>query len=276
MEAVAELGSILGIWAHPDDETYLSGGLMAAAVDQGQRVGCVTATPGGRGTDDPDRWPPERLAQLRRRELVAALEVLGVDEHTWLGYADGHCADTPTEPAVTQLAAIIEDFAPDTILTFGDDGVTGHPDHIAVGRWARRARAAVAPDARVLCAAKEAGWVARFADLHEQLEVFWPGHPVVTPIGRIALHLELPDALLDRKVGALRRQASQTVPLIGAFGLERWREWIRTETFAHLDNDSDGAPARPPGPAHAGHNHATSTPRHGDRARGTRPHRSRR
>ncbi|MDP9021955.1 MAG: PIG-L family deacetylase [Actinomycetota bacterium] len=247
MEAVRELGSILGIWAHPDDETYLSGGLMAAAVDHGQPVGCVTATQGGRGTDDPDGWPPERLAQLRRRELLAALELLGVDEHAWLGYADGHCADAPTEPAVTQLAAIIEDFAPDTIVTFGDDGLTGHPDHIAVGRWARRARAAVAPHTRVHCVCKEAGWVERFAELHDQVELFWPGHPIVTPTERIALHLELPDALLDRKVAALRRQASQTVPLIEAFGLDRWREWIRTETFAHLSNDRNDTPTRPPG-----------------------------
>lgn len=235
MQAVRELGSILGIWAHPDDETYLSGGLMAAAVNHRQQVACVTATHGGRGTDDPDTWPPQRLARLRRRELSNALELLGVDEHTWLGYADGHCADAPDEPAITQLTAIIDDFAPDTIVTFGDDGVTGHPDHIAVGRWARRARADAAPDARILCAAKEAGWVQRFADLHEQVEVFRPGHPIVAPTERIALHLELPDALLDRKVAALRAQPSQTVPLIDAFGLDRWREWIRAETFTHLE-----------------------------------------
>lgn len=263
MEAVQELGSILGIWAHPDDETYLSGGLMAVAADHGQPVGCVTATQGARGTDAPDRWPPERLGRLRRRELSAALELLGVDEHTWLGHADGHCADAPIEPAVRQLAAIIAVFAPDTIVTFGDDGVTGHPDHIAVGRWARRARAAVAPDARILCACKETGWVERFADLHEQVEVFWPGHPIVTPPEKIALHLELPEALLDRKAAALRQQASQTAPLIEAFGPGRWREWVRTETFAHPDNDPEDTPRGAERRPHASHKRATRTPRHG-------------
>ena len=39
----AELGTILGIWAHPDDEAYLSGGLMAIAREHGSRVVCVTA-----------------------------------------------------------------------------------------------------------------------------------------------------------------------------------------------------------------------------------------
>ncbi len=155
-----------------------------------------------------------------------------MDEHTWLGYIDGQCADAPAEPAVTQLAAIIADFGPDTIVTFGDDGVTGHPDHIAVGRWARRACAAFAPEARILCAVKEASWVAEFAHLHQQADVFHPGHPVVTPIEEVALYLEVSDELLDRKVAALRTQASQTEPLIETFGPDRWREWIRTETFA--------------------------------------------
>ena len=45
---VSALGTVLGIWAHPDDEVYLSGGLMAMARDRGQRVVCVTATLGGR------------------------------------------------------------------------------------------------------------------------------------------------------------------------------------------------------------------------------------
>jgi LmbE family N-acetylglucosaminyl deacetylase len=42
-------GTILSIWAHPDDETYLAGGVMAAASANGQRVVCVTATDRGGG-----------------------------------------------------------------------------------------------------------------------------------------------------------------------------------------------------------------------------------
>src|SRR5688572_31517072 len=89
---VAGLGTILGIWAHPDDEAYLSGGLMALARDNGQRVACVTATRGERGTPDPVAWPPDRLATERTRELAWSLEILGVHEHHWLGYRDGECA----------------------------------------------------------------------------------------------------------------------------------------------------------------------------------------
>src|SRR4029079_5500641 len=86
---VAELGTILGIWAHPDDEAYLSAGLMALACDNGQRVVCVTATRGESGTPDPVAWPPDRLAAERTREMARCLDVLGVREHHWLPYRDG-------------------------------------------------------------------------------------------------------------------------------------------------------------------------------------------
>lgn len=59
----AELGTILAIWAHPDDETYLASGIMAAAVAAGNRVVCVSATAGEHDTDDPEAWPPDRPAR---------------------------------------------------------------------------------------------------------------------------------------------------------------------------------------------------------------------
>ena len=63
--AVRALGTIVGVWAHPDDEAYLSAGLMAAAVDAGNHVLCITATRGELGTSDPSAWPPDRLAPVR-------------------------------------------------------------------------------------------------------------------------------------------------------------------------------------------------------------------
>ena len=75
----ARLGTVLGIWAHPDDEAFLSAGLMAAARDEGNRVVCVTATLGERGTDDPASWPPGRLGAvpLGRRRDVDMGQLLG-------------------------------------------------------------------------------------------------------------------------------------------------------------------------------------------------------
>src|SRR5262245_43604729 len=90
--ATAELGTILSLWAHPDDETYLSAGVMAAAADRDQRVVCVSATAGEHGTPHPDVWPPDRLGRIRRWEAAAAMAVLGVTEHRILGLPDGGLA----------------------------------------------------------------------------------------------------------------------------------------------------------------------------------------
>lgn len=258
MQAVRELGAILGIWAHPDDETYLSGGVMAAAAAAGQRVACVTATTGERGTDDPSRWPPQRLAGVRRGELAEALGILGVDDHIWLGYPDGDCAGVPADEAVGRLARIIDRFGPGTILTFGPEGITGHPDHVTVGAWARQGAATTTRDIRVLGAAKDPAWVEAFSDLNGRFDLFRRGYPKPVPRQQLAVHLRPSGGLVDRKALALRAQATQTAPLIEAFGADRWRDWIRLEAFRELqaslmDSPSGHIPAtRPPQPRDKG------------------------
>src|SRR3712207_1442910 len=124
---VADLGTILSVWAHPDDEAYLCGGLMAAAVDAGSRVVCVTATRGELGVTDPERWPPDRLAEIREAELAACLAILGVTEHRWLGFPDGGCAAVDPTIGAEAVAALLREVRPDTVVTFSADGQTGHP-----------------------------------------------------------------------------------------------------------------------------------------------------
>ena len=65
-------GTLLGVWAHPDDEAYLSSALMAAARDAGHRVVVVTATRGEQGTDDPGTWPPSSSSATARVPSTAA------------------------------------------------------------------------------------------------------------------------------------------------------------------------------------------------------------
>ena len=144
-------GTILGVWAHPDDETYLCGGLMARAARAGDRVVCITATRGELGSPDEARWPSgPTLAAVRTAEMDAALAVLGVTEHHWLDYPDGGCASVDQDEAVRRVAAVMEAVRPDTVLTFGPDGMTGHDDHKAACRWATAAFEAVAPPGTVL------------------------------------------------------------------------------------------------------------------------------
>jgi LmbE family N-acetylglucosaminyl deacetylase len=229
---VAGLGTVLGIWAHPDDEAYLSGGLMAMARDHGSRVVCVTATRGELGTPDPETWPPQRLAAERTAELACCLALLGVSEHRWLGYRDGECAAVETAVAVDRLSEVIDDVGPDTVLTFGPDGITGHPDHQAVSAWATAAFARSAPPrARLLHSTVPARHASRWKDLDDSLGVYLPGYPVATPAERLAVDLVLPPDVAARKVAALAAQTTQTAGLLAAMGVDRYTAWVGDESF---------------------------------------------
>ena len=237
---VAALGTVLGVWAHPDDELYLSGGVLAAAVAAGRRVVVVTATRGEHGTDDPARWSPARLAAERSREITASLTALDPArcrvEHRFLGDASGRChldgalvAD-PGEEAISELAAIVAEVAPDTVLTFGPDGITGHRDHRAVSAWTDRALQRVPATPRLMHAVVTEAWVRRFGEFVEPMDdagdAFAP-----CPDAELAVDLELDGELLDRKVAALRAQATQTAGLEAAVGADRYRASIAGEYF---------------------------------------------
>lgn len=136
IQDIKQLGTVMGVWAHPDDETFSMAGIMAMAAQNGQKVVCITATRGEAGVQDESRWPSDRLADIRTSELKAALNVLGVTEHIFLDYADGGCADVDSNQAVQQITKLIDIYQPDTIFTFGPDGLTGHIDHSTVSAWA--------------------------------------------------------------------------------------------------------------------------------------------
>jgi LmbE family N-acetylglucosaminyl deacetylase len=225
------LGTILGVWAHPDDESYLCAGLMARAARAGDRVVCVTATRGELGSPDEEKWPPGApLAAVRTTEMEAALAVLGITEHHWLDYPDGGCADVDDREAAARIAAVVDDVRPDTVVTFGPDGFTGHPDHRTVSRWTDLALARAATRPRLLHAVAREKPVDR--ELDEDFGVFELGRPRVCADDELDLLLELDGALLDRKVAALLQQVSQTGGLVGAVGLARFRAWVASESFA--------------------------------------------
>lgn len=226
-----ELGTVLGVWAHPDDEAFLSGGLMAAASDNGQRVAMVTATLGESGTSDPATWPPDRLRKVRSWELRASIAVLGVSDHRLLGYEDGTLGDVDDAEGTALVGEAIEEFSPDTILTFGPEGMTGHTDHKTVSAWTTRAWEAADRPGRLLYATMPVGYGERMAELDRQFEVFFAGDPPETPEDEMAIDFGLPPDLLDRKVVALRAQASQTAPLIEGLGVDSFSTWMSTEHF---------------------------------------------
>lgn len=230
-DQIADLGRVLGVWAHPDDEAYLSAGVMALVAEAGGHITCVTATRGERGTPDPQNCTPERLATLRERELAESLAILGVADHRWLEHADGECHTVPEAEGAAQVASIIAEVRPDTVITFGPDGMTGHADHIAVGRWATAASRAAVHRPRVLHAAVDDALFAEMGHELDQFEIYGPEGPPRATLAGAALRLGLPEQTLDQKFAALSAQASQTDSLIADMGPDRYRRWLSIEAF---------------------------------------------
>jgi LmbE family N-acetylglucosaminyl deacetylase len=234
-DPTAELGTVLGVWAHPDDEAYLSAGLMALARRHGRRVVVVTATAGERGTDDPVRWPPARLARRRRKEMAASLAAIGVDEHRWLAYGDGACAEADAGEAIATIGGIIEAVQPQTIVTFGPDGMTGHPDHCAVSAWTTAAwtsRRRLFPASRLWYATLLPSFHQEWGGLNDSIGIF-PAEatPPETPEEEAAAIVRCDGWLARRKAGALRAHASQVRPLVEAVGEDVFDRWWAVEAF---------------------------------------------
>jgi LmbE family N-acetylglucosaminyl deacetylase len=229
-----DLGTVLGIWAHPDDEAYLSGGLMAEAVAAGNRVVCVTATRGEEGFPDDDPRSVDERAAVREAEMVACLEILGVSEHHWLDYRDGGCDEVENDEAASRLAALIDDVRPDTVLTFGPDGMTGHVDHRAVSRWTTRALDRINhAEPALLYATNTAEWATEFMALVDPGEVMMVEDmdlPIVEP-HELAVWLKLEHEFLTRKVEALHCQASQVDGLAAQVGDHAFRRLNGEEFF---------------------------------------------
>jgi LmbE family N-acetylglucosaminyl deacetylase len=226
------LGTILSIWAHPDDETYLAGGIMAAARANGQRVVCVAATAGERGTPDPDAWPPARLGRVRRWEAAAAMAVLGVDEHHVHDLPDGALADHE-ETGRAWVAGLLDDVRPDTILTFGPDGMTYHDDHVAVHRWVTRGWHERGCPGRLLYATVTTDHLDRFGELYEEWDMYMSDErPTGVARAELALGVCLDGIELDRKHAALRALATQTGDLVARLGEDLYRAQIAEEAFA--------------------------------------------
>ena len=229
-QKVLSLGTILGIWAHPDDETFNSGGLMAQAALNGQTVTVVTATRGEKGVQDAKRWPPDRLGEIRTAELGKALNILGVKQHHWLQYKDGGCRNVDPEEATSQLKELIKKYKPDTILTFGADGLTGHPDHQTVSAWVDRA--ASGTDVRVLQVAQLRSHYEQVREADEKFKIFFNlDAPKLYEEIDCALVLELSPELAEIKHQALSAMPSQYEKMFTGLGKENILRMLRVEAF---------------------------------------------
>jgi LmbE family N-acetylglucosaminyl deacetylase len=218
--------TLLGVWAHPDDESYLSAVLMSRVLKVGGRVVLATATRGEGGGDG----DPAELAVRREHELRTAMSNLCVRDVRFLGYADGQCSSADPVEAVDSIIALIEDVRPDVIVTFAPDGITGHPDHVAVSGWTTAAATTVG-HGRLLYATMTDEFVRVNDALHSTLGVWMEGEPRSVAAADLALHVVPTSRERELKRRALRSHASQIGPLIDVIGDDAFDDWWVDEFF---------------------------------------------
>ncbi len=146
--SVSEPLRLMCVHAHPDDESSKGAPVMAKYLAEGIEVMVVTCTGGERGDilnprlkDDPEVL--RDITEVRRREMAAAIEVLGV-QHRWLGFVDsglpegdplpplpdGCFALEPLNVATEPLVRLVREFRPHVMTTYDENGGYPHPDHI--------------------------------------------------------------------------------------------------------------------------------------------------
>jgi N-acetyl-1-D-myo-inositol-2-amino-2-deoxy-alpha-D-glucopyranoside deacetylase len=132
-----EAPTLFAIFAHPDDETFRPGGTLALLARWGAKVHVLTLTHGEAGSwGEPALCTLDELPGVREHELRCACAALGIEPPHLLSYPDGGLTDADPERVCADILAVARQVHPQALLSFGPDGLSGHPDHIMVGQWA--------------------------------------------------------------------------------------------------------------------------------------------
>ena len=139
---------IVGVFAHPDDEGFGSGGTLAMMASHGHSITIICATNGDVGEiSDPNLATPETLADVRKSELRRAMSVTGIHDVRFLDYRDSGMEgsqdnnhpnaliNTESAIVINQIATILADINTDIILTHDPSGGYGHPDHKTISSY---------------------------------------------------------------------------------------------------------------------------------------------
>src|SRR5688572_4463571 len=129
---------LLAIFAHPDDESLGAGSTLAKYAAEGVETYLICATKGERGWTGDEKTNPglTQLGAMREKELLCAAEILGIRHVYFLDYLDGDLDQAPQQEAIHKIVAILREVRPHVVLSFGPDGIYGHPDHIAISQFA--------------------------------------------------------------------------------------------------------------------------------------------
>jgi LmbE family N-acetylglucosaminyl deacetylase len=124
------------VFAHPDDETFCVGGIVAKYAAAGVKIDLFCATDGdaGKAAGIPVS-SREELAAIRRKETRAAADLLGIDTIEFGGYRDGEVERADQTKLIGDIVAFLRRANPSVVIGFGPEGApTGHRDHKAMSR----------------------------------------------------------------------------------------------------------------------------------------------
>jgi LmbE family N-acetylglucosaminyl deacetylase len=259
--------TLMAVHAHPDDEATSTGGVLARYADEGVTTVLVTCTdgrcgdgPGGVKPGDPGHDPAAVVA-MRRAELEASCAVLKVSHLETLGYADsgmmgwstndqpGAFWTTPVAEAAARLAELIQQYQPDVIVTYDENGFYGHPDHIQAHRITMAAVELTDSPAKVYWTTVPRTAFEQFGRIMQELGVDWAEpDEAAEPMPQLGLPDDEITTWVDansyggQKFDALAAHASQTENIFFLqLGRDRFTELMGVETFVRV-RDRTGAP----------------------------------
>ena len=256
--------TLMAVHAHPDDEAISTGGILARYSAEGVRTVLVTCTNGELG-DAPGGIKPGEpghdeavVVPLRRKELEASCEVLGVTNLELLGYHDSGMEGwpqndapdsfwrTPVAAAGSRLAALLRTFEPQVVVTYDENGFYGHPDHIQANRVTRAAIAECGIPAKLYYTAIARSRLHGFRDLMVEAGVEVPEEvqenpDFGTPDELITTTIDC-SAFTAQKYASLAAHASQSDNIFFLkMGEELFGSIMGAESFVRVQ-DSTGAP----------------------------------
>ena len=256
--------TLMAVHAHPDDEAIGTGGILARYAAEGVRTVLVTCTngelgdaPGGLKPGDPGH-DETVVVPLRRRELEASCEVLGVSHLELLGYHDSGMAGwpqndapscfwrTPVQEPARRLADLMRTYEPQVVVTYDENGFYGHPDHIQANRVTHAAVAECGLPAKLYYTAVARSVLRGFRDVLAQAGVEPPAEveenpDFGTPDELITTTIDC-SAVARRKYASLAAHASQSDNIFFLqMGEELFSSIMGSESFVRAV-DSTNAP----------------------------------
>lgn len=206
---------LLAVFAHPDDESFSSGGTLAKYANRGVEIYLVCATRGEAGQWSGISRKGLKLGQVREKELLAAAEILGVKKVEFLGFVDGKINNRQILKLEEAIVEKMRKIKPQVVICSDTTGISGHLDHIAVSLATTRAFAKVEEAKKLYYVVLPKSWVKRYS-------LPFPGFPdeMVTTKIKIA-------RFWSKKAAAIKAHQTQRAD---------WERFFKRENYPKVEN----------------------------------------